>query len=398
MAIEKRLTALQIKSLGEGRHPDGGGLYLDISPGRARWLWRYQYRGQRRDMGLGTLSDVTLAQARASRDKWRARLQGGEDPIEARKRDARGANPTTFGEASEAYARDQLEHYRHERHREQWSKIVDDHAGKLKDKAVEAIDTADVLAVLKPIWQTKPATARKLRTQIEAVLDAARARGQIDEGKANPARWRGHLEKLLSRQKATVRHHAAMPYEEVPAFVRRLRDTDSIPARALEFVILTATRTTETLGAQWDEFDFAANVWTIPAERMKAKKLHRVPLTERMLAILADVGEVRTGPFPFSPHPRESLSDRALASIMHRWEIPATVHGFRSSFRDWAGDMTHHPREVAEAALAHAAGNATESAYRRGDALDRRRALMAAWSDYLGGDHGSNVVRLNVKR
>jgi integrase len=263
-------------------------------------------------------------------------------------------------------------------------------------KPVADIAMADVLEVLQPLWRSRPETASRLRGRIEAVLDAAKAQG-FRQGE-NPARWRGHLDKLLpKRQKLTRGHHAAMPYREVPAFMARLRERESISSLALEFAILTAARTGEVLGARWQEIDLAAKVWTVPATRMKAGKEHRVPLSSRALAILERLAKAKTGEFVFpGQKPGHPLSTMALEMVLRRMKIKgATVHGFRSTFRDWSGDETHFPRELAEAALAHVAGDSTERAYRRGDALEKRRALMNAWAQYLESSVGSNVVRLS---
>jgi integrase len=248
---------------------------------------------------------------------------------------------------------------------------------------VDKIDTALVLSVLKPIWSRIPETASRLRGRIENVLDAARARGLIPDDKANPARWRGHLEHLLSRrQKLTRKHFAAMPYSDIPGFLRVLHETNSVPALALEFLILAAARSGEVRGALWSEIDFATKIWTIPGERMKAGIAHSVRLSSRAIEILEHLGQARTGPFVF-PGRRsgQPISNTGLIELLGN--AGPTVHGFRSSFRDWCGDQTSFPRELAEAALAHRTGDAVELAYRRFDALQRRRELMEAWSDYL---------------
>jgi integrase len=250
---------------------------------------------------------------------------------------------------------------------------------------VDEIDTTAVLEVLQPLWASVPETASRLRGRIETVLDAARARGLIGQHEANPARWRGHLDKLLpKRQKLTRGHHAAMPFAEVPDFMGRLRERDAVAARALEFTILTAARSGEVLGARWEEIDFERAVWTVPATRMKGGREHRVPLSSRALAILKRLDEARISEFVF-PGQRQGkpLSGMAMEMILRRMNADGvTVHGFRSSFRDWCGEVSTFPREVAEAALAHVAGDATERAYRRGDALDKRRTLMEAWAQF----------------
>jgi integrase len=271
------------------------------------------------------------------------------------------------------------------------------YAAPLRNLAVAEVDTAGVLNVLRPIWQSKPETASRLRGRIERVLDAARARG-LRAGE-NPARWRGHLDHLLpKRQKLTRGHHAALPYVSVPAFMSELRERKAVAALALEFLILTAARSGEVLGARWEEIDFAANVWTVPAGRMKAGREHRVPLPARAVELLETVKLLTTSDdiasLPIFPTQAGSkpLSAMALAMLLRRMKVACTVHGFRSSFRDWAGEATSFPRELAEAALAHTVGDATERAYRRGDALERRRKVMEAWAAYVDAPSEPTVL------
>jgi integrase len=269
----------------------------------------------------------------------------------------------------------------------------------LRSRPVDEIDTTAVLEVLQPLWASVPETASRLRGRIETVLDAARARGLIGQHEANPARWRGHLDKLLpKRQKLTRGHHAAMSFADVPQFMAHLRQRDAVAALALEFTILTAARTSESLGARWDEIDFKQTVWTVPAVRMKGGRVHRVPLSRQALAILKKLDAARTGEFIFpGQRPGKPLSGMAMEMILHRMKAHGvTVHGFRSSFRDWCGEVSTFPREVAEAALAHVAGDQTERAYRRGDALEKRRALMEAWAIYCEPKSG-NVVAIARK-
>jgi integrase len=274
------------------------------------------------------------------------------------------------------------------------------YAAPLRKLPVDAIDTAAVLSVLKPIWQAKPETASRFRGRVEQVLDAAKAKGHRTG--ENPARWRGHLDKLLAkRQKLTRGHHAAMAYTELPAFISRLRDrqTESVSALALEFAILTAARSGEVLGMRWDEVDDAAKVWTVPPTRMKAAREHRVPLSARALAILDEAKKARAGAFVF-PGSRggRPLSVMAMEMVLRRMgRDSVTVHGFRSAFRDWAGNETQFAREVAEAALAHVIGDAAERAYRRGDALEKRRALMEAWASYCDPTIVNNVINLPAR-
>ena len=279
----------------------------------------------------------------------------------------------------------------------QWEKTLTDLAKPIRGRPIAQINTTDVLKLLKPIWKEKPETAAKARMRLEGVIDYAKAKGWR-EGE-NPARWRGHLSNILpARQKLTKGHHPAMLYSQVPGFVANLQASEAMAASALEFLILTAARTGEVLKATWDEFDLQAEIWEIPPERMKAKRGHRVPLTTDMLSILRPLHEARTSNYVFpGQKPKQPLSNMALEMLMKRMKITdATPHGFRSSFRDWCGDETSFAREIAEAALAHKAGDSTESAYRRSDALEKRRQLMQSWSDYCHGRIRHKVVNLHT--
>lgn len=377
-----------------GRYGDGGGLYLVVAPdGSRKWVFRFAWNGRQRDMGLGAVRDVSLAEARTEANAARAHVRAGRDPIAERDRTRHSASGVpTFGEIADQLI-EGIEHgFRNEKHRAQWRMTLTEYAGPLRPKAVDAITTEDVLSCLKPIWQTKAETASRVRGRIERVLDAAAARGL--RSRENPARWRGHLDALLpKRQKLARGHHAAMPFNDVPVFIVRLREVEGISARALEFAILTAARSGEVLSAQWSEIDLEARVWTVPASRMKAGREHRVPLPDRAVEILSTLAKTKIGEFVFPGAKRDRpLSVMALTMSMRRAGVGEfTVHGFRSSFRDWAGERTHFAREVAEAALAHVVGDQTERAYRRGDALDKRRELMDAWAAFCEGS-GGNVV------
>jgi integrase len=400
--VENRLSARAIMTAGPGRYPDGGGLYLDVDgDGRRRWLWRYRRGDKRRDMGLGSLSQVSLKEARQQRDRWRAVLREGKDPIDERARPAIEA-PTvvTFGQAADEYIQAHSAGWRNLKHRAQWEMTLSVHARRLWAKPGSDITTADILATLRPIWTKIPETAARVRGRIEMVLDAERALGHIDESKANPARWRGHLNKLLAVKKLTRAHHAAMPFADVPAFVQWLRKQDTIAARALELTILTAARTSEVMGAKAEEFDLQSKVWTIPAQRMKAGREHRVPLCGRAVEIVNEQLAFRATRnhksegylFPGRKQ-GAGLSTMTFTQLLRRAQYPYTTHGFRSSFADWCGDATSFPRELSEAALSHIVGDATERAYRRGDALDRRRGMMEAWAAFLDNDRSGNVIR-----
>ena len=397
---KQKLTARAAATTKPGRYGDGAGLYLVVSPSGARkWVYRFSYAGKVTEAGLGSADVVSLAEARDRAHEARKLLETGKNPIEAKRQAATiETGKPTFGAIADALIAAKEIEWRNEKHRAQWRASLTEFAAPLRSRPVDEIDTAAILAVLTPLWQTKPETASRVRGRIEAVLDAAKAQGH--RSGENPAAWRGHLAHLLpKRGKLTRGHHAAMDYRDVPAFVAKLRACDTIAAMALEFCILTATRSGEVYGARWSEIDIAAKVWTVPAGRMKAAREHRVPLPDCALAILEKLFEARTGDLVFpSPRGRRPLSHVAMAKVMRRLEVEqATVHGFRSAFRDWAGNETHFPREVAEAALAHVVGDKAEQAYRRGDALEKRRALMSAWANHCEPGASSNVVSM-VKR
>lgn len=382
-----------------GRYADGGGLYLVVGKGQSRkWVFRFKWRGRLVDMGLGAASSVTLAKARERAGDARKLLVDGINPLEAKRADQ--AVPT-FGEVADRLVSDLGPQWRNEKHRAQWKTTLEKDAAKLRPLPVDKVETADVLAVLKTIWSTKPETASRLRGRIERVLDAAKAKG-FRSGE-NPARWRGHLDHLLpKRQKLTRGHHPALPFEKVPGFVADLRDRDAMAAMALEFAIYTAARSGEVRGATWAEIDLAAKVWTVPADRMKAGREHRVPLSPRTVEILEKVRDLSSGTPDAVVFPGikkgSSLSDAAFDRLLKRMGFKSgelTPHGFRSSFRDWAGEASTFPRELAEAALAHVVGDTTERAYRRGDALEKRRKMMDAWARFCEPKAaGSNVTPL----
>ena len=381
-----RLTALKVKTTGPGIYSDGGGLYLCVSSSLTRtWVYRFSWRGARPEMGLGSLeSGVGLAEARADRDKYRQILRSGRNPIGVRQEERRAlAKKPTFGDIADELLKTKAHEWRSVKHREQWRWSLTEGTASLRSRRVDEIDTAAVLTVLKPIWIEKPETASRLRGRIEAVLDAAKAQGH--RSGENPAAWRGHLSHLLPKRPKLKRgHHAAMAYRDIPALMEKIRADLGIASRALEVCILTATRTGEILGAKWSEISWQEKVWTIPAPRMKAGREHRVPLSGSAMIVLESLSKSRTCDFVFpSPRGKHPLSHVAMAKVLTRLGvIGATVHGFRSSFRDWAGNETHFPRELAEAALAHVVGDKAEQAYRRSDALEKRRALMDAWAAY----------------
>lgn len=387
-----KLSAKAVQNAGPGRHSDGGGLYLVVSgDARRRWIFRFSKGGKVREMGLGSARDVTLAEARRKAEAARRTVDAGDDPIQARTV-IRRVTPT-FGAQADDLVEAMKPSWKNAKHSAQWEMTLLVYAEDLRGKPVDQITTDDVVAVLKPIWASKPETASRLRGRIEAVLAAATARGH--RSGANPAQWRNHLDRLLPKPKKLKKgHHRAMPFEDVPAFLKRLRVVGGSSAMALEFLILTAARTSEVLGAQWDEIDLESRLWTIPATRMKAGREHRVPLADRAIDILATMAEVRTKDHPFvfpGQKANAGLSGMALEMVLRRLDVEATPHGFRSSFRDWAGEKTAFPREVAEAALAHQVGDATERAYRRGDALEKRRELMRDWALFCAGSAGTTT-------
>ncbi|MFG1295807.1 tyrosine-type recombinase/integrase [Xanthobacter variabilis] len=382
----KRLNARTVATLTTpGRHADGGNLYLSISSnGGRRWIFLFRWEGRQLEMGLGSARDVSLARARELADAARAKLAEGINPLQL-KRSERVI--PTFGEAADALVNDIAPGFRNAKHLEQWRMTLTEYAAPLRSKSVADITTEDVLSVVKPIWTTKSETASRLRGRIERVLDAAKAKG--DRSGENPARWRGHLDSLLpKRQKLQRGHHAAMAYSAVSTFMTRLQALSGSSSLALEFLILTAARSGEIREAVWSEIDLDTRVWSVPAHRMKAGRAHRVPLSESALDVLRRAKELQEHPegdafiFP-GGKPGKALSVMALDMLLRRLKIEDTVHGFRSSFRDWAGEETPFPREVAEAALAHTVGDAVERAYRRADALEKRRQLMDAWATFL---------------
>ena len=373
-----------------GRHADGGGLYLSISPnGGRRWVFLFRWHGKTTEIGLGSARDVTLARARELASQARAKLTEGINPKGAR----RPSEGVTFGECADRVIEAMRPSWRNRKHAAQWEMTLREYAAPLRRLPVNNITTDDVLSVLKPLWNDKPETGSRLRGRIERVLDAAKAQG-LRSGE-NPARWRGHLDQLLpKRQRLTRRHHAAMPYAKLPTFMSDLQGRQGTAALALEFAILTAARSGEVLGARWDEFDVDEAVWTLPATRMKAGRGHRVPLSRRALRITKVMHEVRKGEFVFPGQKAgRPLSVVALEMVLRRMKIEGvTVHGFRSAFRDWAAESTNFTNEVCEAALAHVIENKAEAAYRRGDLFDKRRKLMEAWAAYCAAPKASKVV------
>ena len=389
-----RLSALKVTSLKKpGYYADGGSLYLRIAPGGSKgWIFRFTLASRKRDAGLGAFPAVSLVRAREEAQRCRQLVAQGTDPIEARKGALAAARiasekAMSFEQCAKAFIASHEAGWRSEIHRRQWRKSLATHAfpviGALP---VHAIDIGLVLKVLEPLWKEKPETASRVRQRIERVLNWAKVRG-YREGE-NPAVWRGHLDQLLpaKRKVRQVAHHPAMPYREIGTLMAKLRSEANLSGRALEFLILTATRMGEALGARWDEVDLGQRMWTIPASRMKASREHRVPLSARAIAILNEMAEIRHNEFVF-PGAKQgrpltrNVPVRLLQRLADRGSA-TTPHGFRSSFREWAAEATDFPREAAELALAHAVGDSVERAYQRGDLLEKRRRVMEAWATY----------------
>jgi integrase len=399
-AIE-RLTALSVERLKNadkpkaGMYADGAGLYLRVTPDGARnWVLRYMLDGRPRWMGLGPLSLYGLADARTRALDARRKRHDGIDPIEARRADRvrqrlDEAKAITFKECAESYIASHRAGWRNEKHKYQWKATLEQFVYPVMGELpVQAVDIGLVLKVLEPIWMKKPETASRVRQRIENILDSAKARGYRNG--ENPARWRGHLDKLLpARSKVReVEHLASLPYSKLTAFLPSLRARGAIAARALEFLILTAARTGEVIGARWSEIDLLDKVWTVPAARMKAHREHRVPLSTRALEILREMQTARHGDngdayvFP-RPKLGRPLSNMAFLMLLRRMELEnLTVHGFRATFKTWVSERTSFHNEIAEAALAHIIGNKVEQAYRRGDLFEKRRRLMQQWATF----------------
>lgn len=393
------LTALKVARLNTpGRHADGQGLYLQItSSGVKSWLLRYERGGRERWMGLGPLHTVSLQQARERARKARLQLLDGIDPIDAQraKRTAaalEAAKAITFEEAVTQYFDTHESQWRNAKHRAQFLSTLRTYAyPKIGKLAVGDIDLGLVLQVIEPIWESKTETASRVRGRIETVLDWATVRGYRNG--ENPARWKGHLEHVLPARARIAKHshHAALPYADLPTFMAELRQREGVAAKALEFTILTAARTGETIGATWDEINFSDKTWTVPAGRIKGGREHRVPLSDRSMKLLKSLPTETTNKFVFIGSRSGGLSNMAMASVLSRMQrTDVTVHGFRSTFRDWAAERTSYQNHVVEMALAHVISNKVEAAYRRSDLLDSRRRLMAEWAQYSASTRAQN--------
>ena len=385
-----RLNVKQANNLDTvGRHADGGGLYLRITrQGSRSWVFMAKTDAKKRtEIGLGAVASITLGKARDLAAKMREAVALGDDPrsvLRPKPRPSASLTPT-FGTFATDYITSIEAGWKSSVHRQQWHNSIRDHCGHILNARIDRIDTDMVLAVLKPIWLAKPETASRLRSRIERVLDAAKALGLRERESINPAALKGHLALLLPKQSDMVRgHHKALPYAEMPSFMINLRARSALAARCLEFTILTGARSGEALEATWSEIDLKQRRWTVPASRMKAGQEHVVPLSGAVVTLLETLR-------PDHPKPNDRIfaiagatrSNMAMALLLRRMSVAVTVHGFRSTFRDWAGDETQYAREIVEQALAHSVGSKVERAYRRGTAIERRRELMDAWACFL---------------
>ena len=406
--IKSAITLIAFKKVTKkpGLHAVGGapGLYLNVNmnpasaidsnPLSCSWIYRYTFNGKRRDMGLGNLHDLSLESARIRANELRGKVLQGIDPIEHKRqlqavtKKAR-IKSLTFQQCVNSYLESHGDAWKNAKHRAQWRSTLETYACPLIGNLnIAEVDTSLVLRILEPIWKTKTETAARLRGRIENILDWATVR-EFRSGD-NPARWKGHLDKLLPRPSKVAKsgHFAALPYKEISQFMQQLRSQPGIGAAALEFTIYTAARSGEVRGATWSEIDLAEHIWTIPAERMKAGKVHKVPLSDSALAVIKKIQDFRINDFIFSGTKEDKpLSDMSLTAVLRRMSRgDLTVHGFRSTFKDWSSETTAYPREVTEMALAHTIGNKTEEAYRRGDLFEKRKQLMDEWAQYCSKD------------
>lgn len=405
----KELSALEVGRIkAPGVHFVGGvaGLALQVSPSGARsWILRAMVGTKRRDMGLGGFPDVPLVTAKERARSARDQIAKGIDPV-AEKRAKKSAliaaegKSVTFKQAADLFIKAKEHEWSNTKHAAQWRATVDTYAVPVIGKVlVRDVELPHILEILEPIWTTKTETASRLRGRLENILDWAKGRGyRVGD---NPAKWRGHLEHQLAKPSkvAKVKHHTALPYTELGNFMAELRKQQGMGARALELAILTATRSNEVRGARWSEIDWKAAVWTIPAERMKMKREHRIPLSADAVALLKALPQADHDlVFPGSKE-GSTISDMTMPLVIRRMGVNAVPHGFRSTFRDWAAECTNYPREVAEMALAHSIGDKVEAAYRRGDLFDKRRRMMADWATFCGtASISADVVPIKGKR
>ncbi len=399
-----KLSVRKVDSLTTvGNYGDGGGLWLQVSKWQTKsWVFRFTFDSKRREMGLGPCRDVSLADARMLAESFRRMVRSDIDPIEARKAErtakrAERMNIVTFPFCAEKYIDAHRHGWKSAKHAQQWTNTLAQYAYPIVgEMPIKNVDIALVLRILEPIWTIKTETASRLRSRLENILDWATTHGyRIGD---NPARWKGHLENLLPKPSKVrkIEHHAALPYSQMHTFMKALRQHDSISALALEFLVLTAARTSEVIAATWDEIELKEKVWTIPANRMKAEREHSVPLSSRCIEILNKAIFIRQSDFIFpGGKVSKGLSNAAMDKLLQvTLNYDCTVHGFRSSFRDWAGECTNYPRDLCEMALAHTIKDKTEAAYRRGEMLEKRRRMMSDWQRYCDTviDVGSDAI------
>lgn len=416
MAMQvERLTTKGVEGKRKpGYHSDGAGLYLQVSgSGSKSWVFRYSLKTlsssgkpMSREMGLGAYPTISLLQARQKAAEQRKLLDQGVDPIDARnalriQETLDQGRSKSFADCATAYIEAHRDGWRNAKHSAQWTSTLETYANPvIGTLPVQAVDTGLVLRVLEPIWKTKTETATRVRSRMELVLDWAKVRGYRDGD--NPARWRGHLDKMFPKRTkvAPVEHHQALPYADIGALMKALRSRDGLSPKALEFIILTAARVSEAVNAKWDEIDFQRKLWVVPAGRMKAHREHRVPLSDAATKLLKSLKEDKQSDFVFPGWKiKTPLTGAACLKLLHDMDRnDLTTHGFRSTFRDWAAEQTSFPSRIAEAALAHVVGDKTEAAYQRGDLLEKRRLLMQAWADYCARSKSAKIVQLRLRR
>lgn len=397
MSVLNKLTARKVSgNLNTGRHSDGGGLYLTVSKTNAKsWVFMWKREGRRREIGLGSLISVPLATARQKAGKCREVVAEGGDPQET----LRNQKLVTFKQVATEYMEAKVYDRVHRANVLQWERLINITSREILNRDIATLNTNDILKILSPLWILKPETARKSRARLENVFDYAKGRSW--RSGENPARWKGNLSALLvAHDRTKVRHHPAMPIVEMPVFIEKLQSREGVAAKALEFLILTATRTSETLLATSREFDLENKLWVIPAERMKNRKPHTIPLSTQALEIVTSFIELSPGPFIFpGANMHRPLSNMAMGNVLKRMHISTSIavpHGFRSTFRDWVGEHTSFPRELAERALSHSIGNSTERAYRRSEAIKKRRVLMQSWANYCHASEPPQIVKLHA--
>lgn len=409
--MAKTINRLTAKTVEKKRKPgyllDGRGLYLQIAQsGSKSWVLRYMLKGRSREMGLGSVQAVSLETARKKASAHRDLLAEGIDPIESRNAallalELEKARQISFDECAAAYIKSHRAGWKNAKHAAQWENTLKTYASPtIGHLPVQEVDDVHVMTALEPIWHTKTETASRVRNRIELVLDWAKAR-KYRSGE-NPARWRGHLDKILPKRSniAPTKHHAALPYADAPVFMTQLRARTGVAAKALEFVILTAARVSEAINATWDEVDTKSRTWTVPASRMKAKRAHRVPLSAAAMKVIADMRAQKQSDsiFPGWRIKRAITDAGCLKLLRDMGYAELTVHGFRSTFRDWCAEHTNYPRDVCEMALAHTINDKAEAAYRRGDLLEKRTQLMDDWARYLAKPKGAGATHIRKKK